>query len=326
MTDEPTQRPHRHLSSLTPTTRPDLQKLVKEMTLTYGAKSHYLLAARLSTQQGDTMTFWFSYPPLTQYSASARYFHPQVMSFPFSQTTLYNATAIPSHSVNHGPQVHPQLSCFCSPWPPARLGATRIAPIDPTISDPVRDFTKDWPTQTKRPFFATITALGHRVTASGIFDYTNQNDFRMTALNENGMILFDARKNWAGTHVLRSMPGLDTSIVEQLVRDLALAWRMPTDFTKMRVDHANTLVQDLTPEGIKATYTFARVNPHADDIAVYHLYNDVLRLQSSEFSIGTFDTLTITYKTYNSKGWVKDMSVSRPARLYSMQLTFTDEP
>jgi len=184
-------------------------------------------------------------------------------------------------------------------------------PIDAKVADPVRAFVEQWPAVTKRTFFTTITALGNRVTASGIFEYEGPRDFRMTAITENGMILFDARRNWAGTHVMRSMPGLDTGIVEQIVRDLSLGWRMPENFERMRQSGQTTLVQDLTADGLKATYTFG---------------GHPLVLQKSQFSIGTLDTLSITYKTYDARGWPKDLSVQRPARFYSIQLSFTDEP
>ena len=198
-------------------------------------------------------------------------------------------------------------------WTVAHSGCIRWSanPLAPEIADPVRTFTEQWPTEVKRPFFATITALGNRVTASGIFDYSGPRDFRMTAITENGMILFDARRNWAGTHVLRSMPGLDTSIVEQIVRDLSLGWRMPESFTRMRVSGRQTLVQDTTADGIQATYFFG---------------GEPLRLQKSQFALGTLDTLSITYKSYDSRGRAHDLSVQRPARFYSIQLTFTDEP
>src|SRR5947207_2364274 len=65
----------------------------------------------------------------------------------------------------------------------------------------------------KRPFFATIHAAGTRTTASGVLQYYGPRDFRITAVTEMGVILFDGRVNWAGPTVLRHMPGLDTSVI-----------------------------------------------------------------------------------------------------------------
>src|SRR4051794_40769721 len=47
-----------------------------------------------------------------------------------------------------------------------------------------------------RPFFTTIHIAGKRVTASGVLQFHTARDFRITAVTEMGVILFDARMNW----------------------------------------------------------------------------------------------------------------------------------
>src|SRR5689334_19309172 len=45
----------------------------------------------------------------------------------------------------------------------------------------------------KRPFFTTVHIAGKRTTASGVLDYHDPRDFRITAITELGVVLFDAR-------------------------------------------------------------------------------------------------------------------------------------
>src|SRR5437868_4366641 len=60
----------------------------------------------------------------------------------------------------------------------------------------------------RRPFFATMHVAGIRTTAQGILEYRGPRDFRVTAVTEMGVILFDGRVNWGGVTVLRKMQGL----------------------------------------------------------------------------------------------------------------------
>src|ERR1051325_1791612 len=57
----------------------------------------------------------------------------------------------------------------------------------------------------KRPFFTTVRRAGKLPTASGVLDSHNPRVFRLPAITELGVVLFDARVNWAGVTVLRHM-------------------------------------------------------------------------------------------------------------------------
>jgi predicted NBD/HSP70 family sugar kinase len=101
----------------------------------------------------------------------------------------------------------------------------------------------------KRPFFATIHVAGRRTTASGILDYHGPRDFRITAVTELGVVLFDARMNWAGISVLRQMPGLDKSLVQTLVGDLSLAFHLPSSLQGLAMKAVAALAEALWGAG-----------------------------------------------------------------------------
>jgi len=161
----------------------------------------------------------------------------------------------------------------------------------------------------KRPFFATIHILGRRVTASGVLQYHSPRDFRITAVTEMGVILFDARMNWAGVTALRQMPGLDTSIVESLVSDLSKAFQLPDNLDGL-AQKGNFLILNRTEADTnKYTWLF---DPSTG------------RLHQIDVDIGPFDTLKIEYPRYNAHGWPEELTVTRKARFYMINLSFTD--
>src|SRR4051794_17852425 len=100
-------------------------------------------------------------------------------------------------------------------------------PVSPRSNeaDKVADALADWPTVAKgaapikRTFFATVHVVGQRTTVSGVLEYYGPRDFRLTAVTELGVILFDGRMNWAGVTILRQMPGVPESVIESLFND-----------------------------------------------------------------------------------------------------------
>jgi hypothetical protein len=180
-----------------------------------------------------------------------------------------------------------RVSQALSAWPEAAVGAPGL----------------------KRPFFTTIHLAGRRVTASGVLEYHSARDFRITAATELGVILFDARMNWAGVTVLRQMPGLDKLIVESFVHDLSKAFELPASLDGL-AQQGNSLVLSRTG-GDTNEYTWV-FDPSSG------------RLRETEVKIGMFDTLLVDFSRYNAHGWPEEMTVTRKARLYSLNLTFSD--
>ena len=166
-----------------------------------------------------------------------------------------------------------------------------------------------WPQKAQRPFFATIHAAGHRVTASGVLDYHGPYDFRITTITEFGQILFDARYNWAGVHVLRIMPDLSPAVVETLCHDISCAMRPPASLDGLQIREHDSVLVATTSE--KYTYTYEFANPDA-------------QLHSLDIRMGAFDTLHVTFPQYTLAGAPKQISMGRPLRAYSITLTFTD--
>ena len=161
----------------------------------------------------------------------------------------------------------------------------------------------------KRPFFATIHIVGKRTTASGVLDYHNPRDFRVTAVTEMGMILFDARMNWAGVTVLRQMPGLDKSVVAILIEDLARAFQLPDSLEGLGEKGTKLVLRQSLSDNTKITWLFDAQSG---------------RLRQTDVDMGAFDTLHIEYQRYNSRGWPEEMAVTRKARFYNIAFTFTD--
>jgi hypothetical protein len=124
-----------------------------------------------------------------------------------------------------------------------------------------------------------------------------------------GVILFDARCNWAGVTVLRQMPGLDKPIVESLVRDLSLAFHLPSSLSGLAVKGKVLMLRRTEADTNRYTWIF---DEHTG------------RLNEIDVDRGAFDTLRIEYPRYNALGWPEELTLTRKARLYSINLTFTD--
>jgi hypothetical protein len=202
------------------------------------------------------------------------------------------------------------MGCQTAPSPTTNIGAP--SPVQQRI----QEADAQWPSVAaadpalKRPFFATIHIAGHRTTASGLLQYHDARDFRITAITEMGVILFDGRMNWAGVEVLRSMPGIDKSIIETLLRDLATAFQLPPSLAGGVEKGGAFVVHDTGADTNKYTWTF---DAHSG------------RLRETDVALGLFDTLHISYLHYNSAGWPSEISVTRKARLYTISLSFTDD-
>jgi hypothetical protein len=164
----------------------------------------------------------------------------------------------------------------------------------------------------RRTFFTTIHAAGKRTTATGILHYYGPRDLRITAVTEMGAVLFDARFNWAGVKVLRTMPGLDASIIETIVHDLALAFipPPPAALADLEIKRDAWLLHHFDADNYKHAYIFSPADA---------------RLTQHDVTFAVLDTLRILYRRYNPQGWPLDLHFSRPARLYTIAITFTDQ-
>jgi len=183
------------------------------------------------------------------------------------------------------------------------IPATPIAALSPEAQRVAQSTL--WPNiPAKRPFSITIHIAGRRTTATGVLDYHDPRDFRITAATELGNVLFDVRVNWTGVTVLRTMPGIDASIVEAFVRNLSRAMTLPDSLEGLTLARDQLL---LRRNGYLWTF-----DANTD------------RLKTTEITMGTFDTLRIEYLRYDHRGWPREIAITRRARFYSITLTFTD--
>jgi hypothetical protein len=193
--------------------------------------------------------------------------------------------------------------------------AHRVKLQDPDAQRVVEGLEK-WPrpakgAAVKRPFFATIHAAGTRTTASGMLEYYGPHDFRLTAVTEMGVILFDGRVNWAGVTVLRQMPGLDKGVIETLLEDLARGFDVPAALDGIKAGDSRMILERKLGDTHKYSWIFDR---------------DSGRLRETDVELGFLDTLHINFNGYTAQGWPGEMTVVRKARLYDVAFTFTDSP
>jgi hypothetical protein len=164
-----------------------------------------------------------------------------------------------------------------------------------------------------RTFFATIHIAGHRTTASGVLQFHNARDFRITAATEMGVILFDGRMNWAGVTVLRSMPGISSAIIGSLLKDIASSFQLPETLNGVQVKGRGTGTQLVLKRQLADTNHYTWIFDASSG-----------RLQEIDEDLGLFDTLRINYLRYNERGWPEEMTVTRKALFYTISFTFTD--
>ena len=182
-------------------------------------------------------------------------------------------------------------------------------------ADRVKAALANWPKVAKddvlrRPFFLTLHVAGLRTTASGILEYHGPRDFRVTAATEMGAILFDGRVNWAGATVLRHMPGVDTGAIEAMLRDMVRAFDLPTDLDGLKAGDSKLEISRELADTHRYTWIFNRADG---------------RLLQTQVDLGLLDVLRINYEGYSTRGWPKELQVTRRARLYDVSFTFTDD-
>jgi hypothetical protein len=179
----------------------------------------------------------------------------------------------------------------------------------------VRASLANWPRpepggELRRPFFATMRVAGIRTTAQGILEYRGPRNFRVTAVTEMGVILFDGRVDWGGVTVLRQMPGLQTAAIEAMLTDMVRAFDLPKDLDGLKAGDSKLVISRKLADTHDYTWIFNREDG---------------RLMQTEVSLGLLDTLRIGYEGYTARGWPKDLQVARRARLYDVSFTFTDD-
>jgi hypothetical protein len=161
-----------------------------------------------------------------------------------------------------------------------------------------------------RTFFATIRAAGQRVTASGVLQYYGPRDFRIAAITEMGVSLFDVRMDWGGVHVRRHMDGLTEGMVEMLVTDLSRAFEVPEDLEGLSVVKEKLVVKKKRGDGRTITWMF---DAESGELA------------ETDVDLGLLDTLRIEYGKYGTDGLPRELHVQRRARAYEIFLSFTDK-
>lgn len=186
--------------------------------------------------------------------------------------------------------------CETVPPPsPVQLAALKVA---------VESHHEMWPTEFRRPFNASITYLGQNMPAEGTLDFHGWRDFRMSATGK-GKLLFDARVNWAGFHVLRDGSGaVPDSVAGTICRDVSLALR-PPDVVQLKpkgADLAGTCV-----DALGQTFTYR--------------YGLDGRLKEKRVQLRAFDTLTIRYLAFDATGFPTSITIDRPHRLYTIAVS-----
>jgi hypothetical protein len=167
-----------------------------------------------------------------------------------------------------------------------------------------------------RTFFATIHIAGHRTTASGVLQFHNPRDFRITAATEMGVILFDGRINWAGVTVLRTMPGIDRSIIASLLTDLTTAFQLPDSLKGIEAKGGN-------PSGGGSPSELVLKRQGGDTNHYTWVFDPTTgRLRTLDVEMSLFNSIHIEYLRYNSSGWPQEMTLKAP--LYNISFTFTD--
>jgi hypothetical protein len=203
------------------------------------------------------------------------------------------------------------------------LGVVGCQSIEPTVpvslngqeAARVQAAIERWPTVSpgapglRRPFFATIHAAGRRTTASGIMQYYGPRDFRITAVTELGVVLFDGRVNWAGVTVLRHVSGLDEPIVDMLLRDMSRAFELPPNLDGLSIGASRIVLTKTLADTHRYTWTFDAASG---------------LLRTADIDLGAFDTLHIDYRSYDARGWPEEVHIIRKARLFDVAFTFTD--
>ena len=196
------------------------------------------------------------------------------------------------------------------------MSATTPVSLTSSEADKVATAIARWPaaepggSPIKRPFFTTIHAAGRRTTASGVMQYYGPRDFRMIAATEMGAVLFDGRMNWAGVTVLRTLPGLDKSIVSMILTDMSHAFALPADLKGLSVGTDRIVLRKTMGDTYRYTWVFSP---------------ETGQLRTTDIDYGILDTLHVEYRAYNAAGWPEEMVVTRKARLLDISLSFTDD-
>jgi len=171
----------------------------------------------------------------------------------------------------------------------------------PRPKDPVKGL--------ERPFRTTIQIAGKTTKAHGVLKYYGARDCRLTVVTETGSLLIDARMNWVGVTVLGHAPKIKAEVISMLVRDLSAMFVLPCEVSNMRVVREGWVLRRDSGDGTSVWYTFSP---------------KTARLLKQEIVYGIFDTLRIVYKSYTPAGWPRELTMSRAARLYWIEITFVD--
>jgi hypothetical protein len=158
--------------------------------------------------------------------------------------------------------------------------------------------------------FTAAVRLGNlRMKATGTMVYYGPRDFRVTALAEDGGVLFDGRVNWGGALILEAREGLDREMLEALLTDMSRSFEMPASLDGLRAG-ASQMALTATPGGAyECTWVFDRANG---------------RLEREEIDLGLLDVLRIRYGALLARGWPEELSLVRLGRRYEASFSFAE--
>jgi hypothetical protein len=187
-----------------------------------------------------------------------------------------------------------------------------ISPASPEV-ERVRAALGRWPPSTggvpqRRPFAVEMRLGKLRAKGTGTMEYFGPRDFRVTALGEDGRVIFDGRLNWGGPIVLGGPAELDKGAFEGLLVDLSRGFEMPSRLEGLRAGTSQMALTGAPGGAQEFTWIFDRAEG---------------RLVETEVNMGTLDVLRVYYGDYSGAGPAR-LRLLRLARQYDVAFVFTD--
>jgi hypothetical protein len=179
----------------------------------------------------------------------------------------------------------------------------------------VREALARWPRAEalvpRRFAFAADLRLGSwQTTAKGVLEYWGSRDFRVTAVGEDGGVLFDGRFNWGGVMIMRLKAGVDAGPIEELLRDMVRGFEMPGQLEGLRAGAKKMVLTRTSADDHETTWIFERANG---------------RLVETVVDMGFFDSLRIYYRGVASEGWPRGLRLVRRAQDCEVAFLFGEE-
>jgi hypothetical protein len=187
----------------------------------------------------------------------------------------------------------PRVRLALQPPPPPRLVGAML---------------RRFPRQIDRSFFATVQVGGKRFTAIGRLHSFGPRDFRITVATEMGQLLFDARWNWAGLHLLRITHRISPMAAKFVCDNISYALRVPRSAAGLREKRYYAVLHRRDDAGHSFRYVFA---------------GRLGRLVKDRVDLSFFDTLHVQYRRYTHGGLPQKIVLYRPLAAMLVEITFT---